>query len=115
MRESALPERVRQTIRRQQDNSEVLIGWAQLAVGLGLAGLYLASPKAGPGIDLVPWALLIYLSLTVGRLVWGSLTRLPDWALVVSVTFDIMLLMVLIWSFHLKYDQPPSFYLKAPI
>ncbi len=114
MRESALPERLRQTIRRQQDDSEVLIGWAQLAVGLSLIGLYLASPKAGSGIDLAPFALAIYLGLTVIRLVWGRLTRLPDWALAISVIFDVALLMTLIWSFHLKYDQPPSFYLKAP-
>ena len=28
----ALPERVRDTIRRQQERSEILIGWAQLAL-----------------------------------------------------------------------------------
>jgi adenylate cyclase len=27
---------------------------------------------------------------------------------------DIAVLMALIWSFHVKYMQPPSFYLKAP-
>ncbi|MCP4390485.1 MAG: adenylate/guanylate cyclase domain-containing protein, partial [Gammaproteobacteria bacterium] len=27
---------------------------------------------------------------------------------------DIALLLGLIWSFHLQYEQPPSFYLKAP-
>jgi adenylate cyclase len=114
MRERALPERLRQTIRRQQDDSEVLIGWVQLVVGLGLTGLYLASPKAGSGVDLAPFALAIYLGLTVIRLVWVRLSRLPDWALAASVIFDVTLLMILIWSFHLKYDQPPSFYLKAP-
>ena len=31
-----------------------------------------------------------------------------------SVIADTLLLMVLIWSFHLQYEQPPSFYLKAP-
>lgn len=114
MRENSLPERLRQTIGRQQDNSEILIGWAQLAVGLALTGLYLAAPKAGSGIDLAPFALAIYLGLTAIRLVWGHLARIPDWALVASVIFDVALLMTLIWSFHLKYDQPPSFYLKAP-
>ena len=27
---------------------------------------------------------------------------------------DLTLLMMLIWSFHIQYDQPASFYLKAP-
>lgn len=112
--ERALPERVRQAIRRQQDESEMLIGWLQLAVGLTFATLYLVSPKAGTGFDLVPWTLSIYLGLTVVRLVWGRRVRLPDWSLAGSVVFDMALLMILIWSFHLKYGQPPSFYLKAP-
>ena len=112
--EKILPERVRQAIRRQQDDSELLIGWLQLAVGLTFTSLYLISPKAGAGFDLVPWTLSIYLGLTVLRLIWGRLTRLPDWSLAISVVFDMALLMTLIWSFHLKYGQPPSFYLKAP-
>jgi adenylate cyclase len=114
MRESALPDRLRQTIRRQQDDSEILIGWAQLVVGLALTGLYLASPKAGSGLDLAPFALTIYLGFTAVRLVWAHITRIPDWALAASVIFDVALLMTLIWSFHVKYAQPPSFYLKAP-
>ena len=113
-RESSLPERLRQTIGRQRDDSEILIGWVQLVIGLTLTGLYVASPKAGSGIDLVPFVLAIYLGLTTIRLVWGYFARLPDWALAVSVIIDVTLLMTLIWSFHQKYDQPPTFYLKAP-
>ena len=62
----------------------------------------------------VPWALAIYLVLTLIRLVWAQRRRLPDWSLRLSVVFDMMLLMGLIWSFHLQYMQPASFYLKAP-
>jgi len=112
--EAALPQRVRQTIEHQHDRSELLIGFAQLIVGLAFTALYLASPKAGSGPDLIPWVLGIYLGLTVIRLGWGSMARLPSWSLVLSVVFDMGLLMLLIWSFHLKYGQPPSFYLKAP-
>ncbi len=112
--ETALPVRVRQAIRRQQDESEMLIGWLQLAVGLTFAALYLVSPKVAGGFDLVPWTLSIYLGLTLIRLFWGRLARLPGWSLAVSVVFDMALLMALIWSFHIEYGQPPSFYLKAP-
>lgn len=111
--ERGLPERVRQAIRHQQDASEMLIGWLQLGIGLTFGGLYLVAPKAG-GFDLVPWVLALYLGLTVIRLVWGHRRRLPDWSLAISVVFDMALLMALIWSFHLKYGQPPAFYLKAP-
>ncbi|MEJ2122343.1 MAG: adenylate/guanylate cyclase domain-containing protein, partial [Alphaproteobacteria bacterium] len=34
--------------------------------------------------------------------------------LTVSVVADMGLLLGLIWSFHIQYNQPPSFYLKAP-
>lgn len=110
----ALPARVRQAIMDQQDRSEILIGWFQLFVVLTFGGLYVLSPKADVDFDPVPWALAIYLALTVLRVVWSHLARLPAWTLALSVVIDMTLLMVLIWSFHLKYDQPPSFYLKAP-
>ena len=112
-----LPERVRETIREQQDRRAILIGWAQLAVVATFGTLYLLAPKTFSD-DMtfapVPWALAIYIGLTVVRLVWGSRRRLPTWSLMLSVMFDMGLLMVLIWSFHLQYRQPPSFYLKAP-
>ena len=110
----SLPSRVRDAIRAQQDRSERLIGWVQLIVVLTFAGLYLVSPKPEVMFDLTPWALITYLGLTVIRLIWARRERLPAWSLAVSVVFDMTLLMVLIWSFHIKYDQPASFYLKAP-
>jgi len=112
-----LPSRVREQIRAQQDRSEILIGWFQLAVVLIFGTLYLVSPKTfaeDATFAPVPWALAIYLVLTVIRLAWAHKGRLPAWSLTVSVVFDITLLMVLIWSFHLQYQQPASFYLKAP-
>lgn len=112
-----LPSRVREQIRSQQDRSEILIGWFQLAVVLIFGTLYLVSPKTfveDATFAPVPWALAIYLVLTVIRLAWAHRSRLPGWSLAISVVIDITLLMVLIWSFHLQYQQPASFYLKAP-
>lgn len=115
--EPALPERVDQAIREQEDATERLIGWVQLTVVLVFGILYFVSPKVfAEDVQFapVPWALSIYLLLTVIRIVWAYTARLPSWSLAVSVFFDMTLLMVLIWSFHLQYEQPASFYLKAP-
>ena len=116
-RPEALPDRVRQAISEQQDRSEILIGWFQLAVVSTFGTLYLVSPKTfsqDSDFAPVPWALASYLALTLIRLIWAHKRRLPGWSLAASVVFDMALLMVLIWSFHLQYDQPASFYLKAP-
>jgi adenylate cyclase len=113
--EADLPERVRLAVRDQEDATERLISWAQLAIVLTFGTLYFLAPKpAGVDFAPVPWALGIYLAVTLGRLAWSHLGRLPDWALAMSVFVDVTLLMVLIWSFHIQYMQPPSFYLKAP-
>lgn len=112
-----LPPRVGERIRRQQESSEVLIGWIQLAVVLIFGTLYTISPKtftAEAAFAPVPWVLAIYLFFTVLRLALTYKGHFPNGLLYLSVVMDMLLLMALIWSFHLQYKQPASFYLKAP-
>jgi adenylate cyclase len=112
-----LPERVERAVREQQDASEALIGWIQLAVVVTFAALYAVSPKtfaADAPFRPVPWAIGIYFLFTVARLALAYRMRLPAWLLTLSILIDMGLLFGLIWSFHLQYGQPPSFYLKAP-
>jgi adenylate cyclase len=112
-----LPERVVTAIARQQLESEKLIAYAQLAVGLIWTGLYLAAPKtfeSGMSFEPVPIALGGYITFTLVRLYLVGRDRAPGWFLAASVLIDMTLLMGLIWSFHLQYNQPASFYLKAP-
>ncbi len=112
-----LPERVERTVRAQQDASEVLIGWIQLAVVLTLAALYAISPKtfaADTPFQPVPWAIGTYLLFTLARLALAYRMRLPASLLAASIVIDMALLFGLIWSFHIQYEQPPSFYLKVP-
>ena len=112
-----LPERVRTAIRAQQDRSEIAIGWIQLAVVLTFGTLYALSPKtfdADATIEPVPWALALYTGFTLLRLFLAYRRRLPAWFLALSVVIDMGLLLALIWSFHIQYEQPPSFVLKAP-
>ncbi len=66
-----LPARVRDVISREQDASEILIGWVQLGVVLTFAALYYLSPKqpgANPMISPEPWVLAGYVLFTLVRL-----------------------------------------------
>ena len=114
--DTTLPERVLISIAHQQQESEKLIGWVQLMLALIFASLWAVSPPS-PNIfsfQPVPWAVLTYTVFTLGRLIVSYRGNLPNWLLIVSVIMDMGLLMTLIWSFHIQYMQPPSFYLKAP-
>jgi adenylate cyclase len=112
-----LPPRVQGAIREQTESSEILLGWAQLAVVIAFGILYAVSPKAmtiAPTFEPVPLALTAYLGFTLVRLTLAYMRRLPRWFTYLSVVVDMVLLLGLIWSFHLQYRQPPSFYLKSP-
>lgn len=113
---SQLPRRIVETIERQDQASEVLARLIQLTVVTTMAVLYLVSPKtdAGTAFSPVPYALTIYFALNVFGLIWALNRGLPNWAVYGSIIVDMSLLMVLIWSFHIQYQQPASFYLKAP-
>ena len=112
-----LPARVQARVRAQETASEILVGWIQLAVVLGFSIVYLLAPKtfsdAAP-FRPVPWVLAAYLAFTLLRLALAHRHRLPEWLRYASIAIDMSLLVGMIWSFHLQYQQPPSFYLKAP-
>ncbi len=113
----ALPERLKIAIRDQQERSEVLISVIQLLVVTIFGLLYMISPKTfsdDVAFAPVPWVLSAYLLFSLFRFTLAIKRRLPDWMLYLSAIADIVLLMGLIWSFHLQYEQPASFYLKAP-
>lgn len=112
-----LPERIRVLIERQQNISERLIGWIQLAILMVFATLYTVAPKTLPSnaeFEPVPLFLGAYFVFTCLRLYLAYKDRLPFSILVLSVVVDMGLLFGLVWSFHIQYMQPPSFYLKAP-
>ena len=114
---SDLPERITRSIRLEQQRAEQLIGWVQLGLLALFAGLYAVSPKTfmmNVPVEPVPWALGAWLVFTVARLAAAYRGPLPAWLLAASVVVDMTVLMVMIWSFHIQYDQPPAFYLKAP-
>ena len=107
----AIPERVAARIERHEDDAEVLLRLFQLAIVSLFGSLYMVSPKphAGTAFALAPYVIGIYFVLG-----WALRARLPDWSVYVSILIDITVLYAMIWSFHLQYEQPASFYLKAP-
>ena len=112
-----LPGRVRDAIRRQQDSSEIVVGWIQLSIVVTFSILYALSPNpytADTVFASEPWVLGVYLLFTLVRVVLAHRRALPNWLLYVSVIVDMLLLLALIWSIHIKYGQPASFYLKVP-
>ncbi len=111
-----LPRRVHEDIALQQQEGEILIGWAQFALVATFSVLYILAPKTGEQamFQPVPWAISLYSLFTILRLFAAYRNYLPSWLLIASVIVDMSLLMFLIWSFHIQYEQPASFYLKAP-
>ncbi|WP_210203619.1 adenylate/guanylate cyclase domain-containing protein [Breoghania corrubedonensis] len=101
---------------RRDAAAERLIGWVQLGVVLFFALLYSIAPRAegASGFNFVPWALGVYFLFTVWRLGLSYRRELPGWALNVSIVADMLLLVGIIFSFHIQYNQHPTFYLKAP-
>lgn len=111
-----LPGRIRRAIESEEARAEILIGWAQLALVSFFFALYSVAPKTSAGTPFmpVPYVLTGYLAFSLVRLALAYAWRLPRWFVLVSIVIDIGLLMLLIWSFHLQYQQPAPFYLKAP-
>jgi hypothetical protein len=87
-----LPERVRRAIARQEEDSEKLIGWVQLAIVLVFVILYTVSPKtfdqSAVSFEPVPLALGGYALFTVIRLALAYGKRLPGWFLYLSMVID---------------------------
>jgi adenylate cyclase len=110
------PERVRWLIVEQQVRSEILIGWVGFALVLFFLVLYTASPKTSAGTRFVPvpWVLAAFLAVSALRLALAYRRWLNPAFLVAGVCLDVALLLGLIWSFHLQYQQPAPFYLKVP-
>lgn len=111
------PERVLQTIERQQRQSELLIAVVQLAVILTFITLYALAPKPDDSamLDSITFKVIVaYACFSLVRLGLCLKGFMPAWFLALSVIADVALLMILIWGFHIEYRQPAGFYLKAP-
>lgn len=113
-----LPARIQKLVTAEEQRSERLIGWVQLAVALTFATLYALAPRPADAgmamLEPVPVALGIYLVFTLVRIALARVNVLPGWFLFLSMVVDTTMLFGLIWSFHGQYGQPAAFSLKVP-
>lgn len=109
-----IPDRVAQSIARNDDKSEILVKLIQLFVFALWAVFYLAAPKPDPDtVSQVPLVTSLYLVFTIALLLLALVRRTPSWLIYTSIIIDMALLTYLIWSFHIQYGQPASFSLKV--
>lgn len=116
-REDLLPEGTRAQVARSRRSAEKLVGWVQLGIVALFALLYFAAPKtfsADAPFAPIPWVLGGYAAFTLLRLTISYRMALPPWVAIMSALADILILFIAVWSFHLQYEQPAAFYLKAP-
>lgn len=112
-----LPTHVKRQIDRRRRDSELLISTVQTALIVLFAILYFAARKTAPPMSMlhpVPWALGVYAGFTMLRLWLAVRNRISPVIQAMSIVIDVAVLMITIWSFHLQYQQPAAFYLKAP-
>ncbi len=111
----SLPSRVVAAIKQNDNLSEVVVRVIQLVVFSAWAILYFSAPQPDPStLSQFPAVISAYLIVTFVGLIWACYQHIPNWAIYASILFDISLLIFLIWSFHIQYEQPASFSLKAP-
>lgn len=112
-----LPKRINDQLHRLHEESEILIGWAQVGAIIFFCAFYIAIPKtftADMMLEPVPATLGIYAFFVAGRLWLAYRGLLTAPLLMLSIFIDMVVLFGLIWSFHIQYHQPAAFYLKAP-
>ncbi len=104
--------RERDAIRRHDHDSEILIGWVQLAGMLTFAALYAAHPSGGaPAV--IPLTLGAYALFTALRLFLAYRHRLNAVFLALSIAADIAVLMITIAS-SLGPDGQPAAFIGSP-
>jgi adenylate cyclase len=112
-----MPERVRQELRAEQHRGDILASVVQLALCAIFVALYAlsrgTSPADAPFMP-VPWALAAYAAFSLARFRLACRGPLAAPVQVASILADMVLLLGLIWSFHIQYGQVAAFYLKAP-
>lgn len=109
--------KVEQLIKREQQKAEILISRIKLVIIFFLGLIYYIAPKGYAGeqpFNLTLLTIFLYLPILILQLVLAHKHQLENLAIGLFTIVDFVILGVLIFSFHIQYNQPPSLYLRAP-
>lgn len=110
-----LPARIQAAIEKQQYQSELLVGFAQLAIVILLAVLYIAAPTSyspDAPVKAAPLGLSLFALLVLLRLYFALTKQLKPWFIGVSVVAEMAILLCGIWAYHLQFEYPATITLK---
>jgi adenylate cyclase len=111
-----LPARVRRELQHEQFHSELLVSGVQLLLAALLAALYAATPEGfapGAPVEAAPLGLTIFALIVSLRLYAACTGQLTPPVLLAAVVAEMLVLLFVIWAYHLQYEQPPQFALKS--
>ncbi|MBL8473107.1 MAG: adenylate/guanylate cyclase domain-containing protein [Rhodocyclaceae bacterium] len=115
-RDMQLPARVRREFEQEQYRSEILVTCVQLAIAALLAQLYASAPAGfspDAPIEAAPLGLALFSILSALRMYFALTGQLKRWMLGASVVAEMLLLLFVIWAYHLQYEQPAQLSLKS--
>ena len=104
-------------IRQYEEGSEILVTYVQLGIILLIAIFYTIAPKGGAENVLfqpVPYALTIWLVVLICRYILAYKRKMHGFLVYFFIVIDVVLLLLLIWSYSTQYQAPIALSLKAP-
>ena len=107
---------MRSELEREQFRGELLVGGVQLALAALLAALVAATPPGyapGAPIEAAPLGLAFFALLALLRLYAAWTGQLSAPVLAAGVVGEMLVLLFVIWAYHLQYEQPPPLALKS--
>ncbi|MBX7146755.1 MAG: adenylate/guanylate cyclase domain-containing protein [Alphaproteobacteria bacterium] len=113
-----LPSRVQNAIIKQQYQSEILVGIAQLCLVIFLAVLYILSPTGyspDAPVKAVPLGLSLFSIFVLLRLYFLITGQLKSWLIGFFAIIEMAILIGTIWVYHIQYEQPALIYLKNTV
>jgi adenylate cyclase len=110
------PTRVLRELEREQFRSEMLVTAVQLVLIVLLATVYSAAPEGfapDAPIEAAPLGLVLFALLALLRLYAAWTGQLSRPLLAIGVVAEMLVLLFVLWAYHLQYEQPPQFSLKS--
>jgi adenylate cyclase len=112
-----LPPRIQRVVDTDAQQADLIGAWTIFVVASFVGLLYLFAPKPADSTaqgQPVLWVVGLFIASALVRLRLAYMGPLSRWLVGFFIVTDFALLYGLIWAFHLHYNQPPAFYLKAP-